>query len=377
MEKHFHIICFNVPYPVDYGGVVDLYWKLPYLQKLGVKIHLHCFDYGRGEQQILNQYCVEVNYYRRSKNIFHLFSNLPFIVGTRTNGKLVSNLLKDDYPILCEGLHTSSIILDQRFADRKILVRLHNVEHEYYKYLQQTTSSVFKKLFFWRESSLLKKYESILALSEHQLLALSELDVIKFQAIFKARQIQYLPMFIPDSWMANSKTGKGNYCLYHGDLSVSANEKAAIWLMQHVVKFLPNVTFKFAGKNPSQSLIKLVQKFQHITLIENPSDLEMMDLIQNAQINILPSFSSSGIKLKLLNALFNGRFCLVNQETISGSSLDELCLIANDSEDFIKTIQKVIHQDFGLSEVEKRNALLTKKFNNRKTAELLIHYVYN
>ncbi|HAK10648.1 MAG TPA: mannosyltransferase, partial [Chitinophagaceae bacterium] len=47
MEKHLHIIALNVPFPVDYGGVVDLFWKLPSLQAQGVNIHLHCFDYGR------------------------------------------------------------------------------------------------------------------------------------------------------------------------------------------------------------------------------------------------------------------------------------------------------------------------------------------
>ena len=62
MEKHLHIVCLNVPYPVDYGGVFDLFYKLPAMQAAGVNIHLHCFDYGRGEQQELNKYCVSVNY---------------------------------------------------------------------------------------------------------------------------------------------------------------------------------------------------------------------------------------------------------------------------------------------------------------------------
>jgi hypothetical protein len=50
MTRHLHIICLNVPFPVDYGGVFDLFYKLPALHDQGVKIHLHCFEYGRGEQ---------------------------------------------------------------------------------------------------------------------------------------------------------------------------------------------------------------------------------------------------------------------------------------------------------------------------------------
>ncbi len=254
LEKHLHIICFNVPFPVDYGGVVDLFWKLPYLQKLGIRIHLHCFDYGRGEQQILNQYCSEVFYYKRGKGIQYLFNSLPYIVSTRDNEKLKFSLLQDYYPILCEGLHSSSIITDNRFKERKIFVRLHNVEHEYYQYLKESTTSLLKKIYYWRESILLKKYENILAQSNRQLLALSELDLFKFKDQFNANRIDYLPMFIPDNWNLNSKVGKGNYCLYQGDLSVAPNQKAVIWLIDNVINKLVNIQFVIAGKNPNKEI---------------------------------------------------------------------------------------------------------------------------
>jgi len=33
--------------------VFDLFYKIKTLHKLGIKIHLHCFEYGRGEQDEL------------------------------------------------------------------------------------------------------------------------------------------------------------------------------------------------------------------------------------------------------------------------------------------------------------------------------------
>jgi hypothetical protein len=53
LEKHLHIISFDVPYPANYGGVIDVFYKLKNLHKAGVKIILHCFEYGRGEQKEL------------------------------------------------------------------------------------------------------------------------------------------------------------------------------------------------------------------------------------------------------------------------------------------------------------------------------------
>lgn len=71
-----------MPYPVDYGGVFDLFYKIKELHSLGVKIHLHCFDYGRGEQPELNKYCEEVFYYSRNEGHKGFSFKLPYIVAS-------------------------------------------------------------------------------------------------------------------------------------------------------------------------------------------------------------------------------------------------------------------------------------------------------
>ena len=90
----------------------------------------------------------------------------------------------------------------------------------------------------------------------------------------------------------------------------------------------------------------------------------------------MPSFSYSGIKLKLLNALYNGRFCIANNDTISGSGLNELCTIANTPSEFINSIETLMDKDFLQEEIEYRKHVLTKKFNNQENAELLIKYIF-
>jgi hypothetical protein len=54
LDKHLHIVCLDIPYPADYGGVVDLFYKIKSLHQLGVKIHLHCFTKDREPQDELN-----------------------------------------------------------------------------------------------------------------------------------------------------------------------------------------------------------------------------------------------------------------------------------------------------------------------------------
>ena len=37
MDKYLNIVSFNIPYPANYGGVIDVYYKLEALRACGVK----------------------------------------------------------------------------------------------------------------------------------------------------------------------------------------------------------------------------------------------------------------------------------------------------------------------------------------------------
>ncbi len=371
-----HIICFTVPYPPDYGGTIDLFWKLVALKNSGVYIHLHCFDYGRGKQDELEKYCASVQYYKRKTGIKGFSFSLPYIVASRNNETLFLNLLKDDFPILLEGVHSSYILNDKRFANRKLFVRLHNVEFNYYKHLASTTNTLFKKLYYTLESRLLNKYERKIATMNVTFLTVTEKDKLTFKNELGCKNVEYLPLFIPDNWELILNDNIGNYCLYQADLTVTTNEQAAIWLINNVMTDA-TIPFIIAGKNPSNKLQQLINKFNHITLIANPGNLQMQGLIKEAQINILPSFSNTGIKLKLINALYNGKYCIVNNNTISGTELNELCEIANSAEEMKPKINAKFYIPFSQTEMDKREKVLFSIFNNKTNAETLKKIIFN
>ena len=77
-EIYLHIISFDVPYPPSYGGVIDVFYKIKAFYEAGIKIHLHCFEYGRGKAAELEGLCESVSYYAPftrdvSINASHLF----------------------------------------------------------------------------------------------------------------------------------------------------------------------------------------------------------------------------------------------------------------------------------------------------------------
>jgi hypothetical protein len=373
LSKSLHIVSLNVPYPVDYGGVFDLFYKLPALQQQGIKIHLHCFEYGRGKQDELNKYCESISYYPRKKGLPALSIRSPYIVSSRSSKVLVNRLLEDDFPILMEGVHCTSILLDKRFESRGYFVRLHNVEFVYYRHLAAFTTSFFKKIYYNVESRLLSEYERRIA-NRATFLTVSKKDEETYKSIGCTKSV-FIPLFLPD-WKVSNIEGKGSFCLYHGDLSVAENEKAALWLLKDVFNAV-NIPFVIAGKKPSKKLQKLAHTHSNVCLIANPDEAEMQDLIAKAHINIIPSYNSTGVKLKLINALYNGRYCLVNETTILASGLEEACVVASNANSFKLAIEHLYSKPFYLEELQFREQLLSKTFNNTQNARQLISLIWN
>lgn len=361
-----------MPYPADYGGVIDVFYRIKALYEVGVKIHLHCFEYGRGLQPELNKYCTDINYYNRNTGLKGFSFTLPYIVKSRANKNLLKNLIKDDHPVLLEGIHCTYFLFSEQLKSKKVFVRLHNVEFEYYHQLAQNENSFFKKLYYKTESRLLKKYEKSIT-DKAMLFAITQKDVEIYKKKFGATEVKYLPAFLPYN-AVTSKEGKGNYCLYHGNLFVADNEKSAIWLCENVFKEL-NIPFIIAGKDPCKKLTEIVQENKNISIVANPTGTEMNDLICNAQINILPSFNSTGIKIKLLNALFNGRNCITNNATVDGTGLHSLCHIAETKEDYKTAIKKLFDEPFTASEIIKREQILKREFDAKANADLLIKWI--
>lgn len=366
-------MCLDVPFPVNYGGVFDLFCKITTLHSLGIKIHLHCFEYGRGKQPVLEKYCEEVKYYPRNQGHKGFSTTIPYIVSSRSSTELVDNLLKDDYPVLLEGIHCTYPLYADKLNGRKTILRLHNVEYEYYKQLYRYESSLLKKLYFFNESRLLKCYESQIA-AKTSVLAVSPKDVETYRETFGAKDISYLPVFIPFTEI-RSLEGLGTYCLYHGNLSIAENEKAVIWLLQHVFDKI-KIPFVIAGKKPTARLQRIVQSRCQTCLVANPGEDEMNDLIAKAQIHLIPSFNETGIKLKLVNALYNGRHCIVNDATVEQTGLETTCHIASTAESFREVIMQLYRHPFGEEEIRLRKKVLMNTFDNQVNGRRLLSRIW-
>ncbi|MBI1221761.1 MAG: glycosyltransferase [Bacteroidetes bacterium] len=366
-SEHIHLIAFDIPWPANYGGVIDIFYKLKSLHQLGVKVTLHCYQYGREQSEELKKYAQEVYYYKRRtfKNPF--YSKLPYIVASRNTSELLENLLKDEDPILFEGLHCCYYLSHPELKRRLKIVRTHNVEHEYYSKLEEVESNFFKKYFFRIESERLKRFENQLK-NANLIAAISPSDYAHF--LKKYPKSFYLPAFHPNETVS-SMTGKGDYVFYHGNLSVGENDQAARFLANEVFKDLP-FPLIIAGSNPSRELLNAIEGKENIRLINNLNSEEMLEYISQAHINVLPTFQSTGIKLKLINSLYRGRFCLVNNQMVQNTGLEAFCVVANNANQFRKEIKRLMKRSFSEEDVASRSLYLSTQFSNEANAAVLM-----
>ena len=298
------------------------------------------------------------------------FKSIPYIIYTRSNTNLLDRLLKDDWPILFEGIHTTFFAGHHDLSKRIKILRAHNIEHEYYRGLTGAEKNLAKKAFFYTEAIKLEHYEKNLP-AELIIAAITETDADYFRKRFSS--VVYLPAFHPYESL-HCQPGIGKYILFHGDLSVPENISSAIYLVKNIFGKISNKVV-IAGKNPSSSLQNYIQQHPNIRLEANPSEVQMNELIRNAQINMLHAFHSSGFKLKLISALLNGRHCIVNPALISGSGLEDLCYVVKDPQEAINLIPRLMDISLEIDELDQRRAILSEKYSNLTNAQIILNII--
>ncbi len=373
MKKNkIHIVCFDIPDPPNYGGVIDMFYKIKHLSAQEVAIDLHCFKYGRKESKVLNSMCENVYYYDRNVAKSGLFNKLPYVVISRNTPDLLNTLTNDESPILFEGLHCCAYLDHPKLKNRIKIVRTHNIEHEYYENLAVVEGNFFKRYYFHNEASKLMQFESILKHADH-IMAISQNDTAYFNE--KYSNAIYLPAFHPNE-KVDINPGIGDFALYHGNLSIGENNQAAMFLVKDVFAKI-NYPLVIAGSKPTKTLIKEIAKYSNIKLFKDIPTDQIHDLIKKAHINILPTFQPTGIKLKLLSALFNGRHCIVNLPMVQNTGLEELCKVCVDSAEMTKAVLDLAEVKFTNEMMTERQKVLQNDFSNRVNAEKLIGKIFN
>jgi len=103
---------------------------------------------------------------------------------------------------------------------------------------------------------------------------------------------------------------------------------------------------------------------------ENPTSED----IEQVQVHLLVTFQATGLKLKLLNVLYQGHHVVCNTDMVCGTELARLCHVAHTDQQMVQLCREHYTLPFSIQEKEQRAGEL-KPFNNAYLVELLIKYM--
>lgn len=367
-NKTLHIISLDNPFPPTYGGVIDIFYKIKAIHSLGYGIHLHCFvnEIPIGNSG-LEGFVEKVYYYKNKKSLLRFLSVQPYSVSYRVDHQLILNVAGVSGPILFESLKVAGNM--DHFATTKKILRMHNIEHDYFFGIAKSESNWLMKLVYRLEGFKYRFFEPQIGKFD-EVVTLSVKENNYIEAKFK--KSNYIPLFHGNETVKQlSEFGK--YAIYSGDLRTSDNKKAVRFLVD-VFNQLDDYPLLIAVRDNFDFVEGLIEKSNNIVLVKLQDYGHLQSLLEEAHINVMVSFQESGTKLKLVNALFNSRHCLINRNMVDDGNVLKICHPASSKEEFIAAVQRL--RDIPYTDYEERKKVLDEVFDDKKNAQKLMEIIF-
>jgi len=374
------ILTNKIPYPpIDGGSIATLNLSLS-LSRLGNNITLlamntakHYYAVKKIPPEITNQIKLiaidvpaKISIRGALKNLF--FSKNAYTAErfyTADYRQALRDLLQSEvYDIIqLEGLYLGLYIpLIRKYSKAKIIYRAHNLEFEIWQRAAYR-SGYIKSLYFKNLSTRLLKLEKKLLPQYDAILPISKKDKEWFLSYAPKIKFHITPAGIVENLKEQASSSKIKPDLFHiGALDWLPNQEGLLWFFDKVWpvinKKYPTLKFYLAGRNASAE-IKAIKAPNLIFLGEVES---ASDFICSHSIMVVPLFSGSGMRIKIIEAMALGKTVISTALGLEGNPAqnNKEVLVANDKNEFLNKI------DYLLSQPQKNSELgdAAKKFVN-------------
>ncbi|MFV0205094.1 MULTISPECIES: hypothetical protein [Empedobacter] len=364
-----HFISMDVPFPPNYGGVIDVFYKLKAFHQLGIEIHLHLFGFNEIESDVLRKYAKEVYFYPIHQKPNYIFKKYPISVRSRDSQLLYERIKSLKAPIFFESLKTTFILNKYTLEGYSKYLRLHNIEQNYFSGLAESEKNLAKKALFYIEAKKYIQYENIIHQFD-EVFTLSKFEQNYIQE--KYNKGKFVPVFHGNETF-QSLSEKGEFALYHGDLRASDNCKVVDFLIE-VFKEI-DYPFVIASGSREDWVKAKIKNHPHIQFVKLKDFNHLKKLFAKAHLNIAWSFQESGTKLKVINALFNSRFSIINENVIDDEKISGLCVQVLNKLELIKAINHLKNKPFLGS--EEYIDTLEYDLNDKLNAKIILKQIFN
>lgn len=229
--------------------------------------------------------------------------------------------------------------------------RLHNIESQIWQ-RHAAEQRFFLKPYFTLQARRIQRYECKILSVYDGLLPISDKEADFARRCGYTGQMEILPFGIDvERYQAPPVSVQSPRIGFIGGLDWLPNQQGIVWFLEEVwprfKRQHPRATLSIAGRNTPRWLYKYADSHTHI-LGEVPNALEFF---YQHEIFVVPLFSGSGIRVKLIEAFATGRAIVAT--SIAAESLvcqaGKHLLIADSSAEFIEALS-VLYTDHSLRE---------------------------
>lgn len=293
--------------------------------------------------------------------------------------KLKSLLESENFDIIqFETLQTLIYFRKDIFGQSKakVVLRSHNVEHEIWERIVKNSKSGLKKWYLNRLLKQLKRFELSKNNQVDSLIAITQRDMNYFQKLGFNGNGHVTPIGLETThyqpnWQCFTKKPTMSFI---GSLDWLPNSEGVEWFLTKVMIHLNNIELHIAGRNTPEHLLELEMKN-----VQVHGEVESsVDFINQHSLMIVPLFSGSGMRVKILEGLALGRVILTTSIGVEGiHAVDgEHLFIVNTATEFIEKINFCIQNPDLLKTIgENAKQFVNEHFDNLKiAARLKEHY---
>lgn len=369
----------TLPYPPVSGGVIKSNKVVHFLLKkytLAVACFLknedveHVADF-QSKFQLHNFVAEELNIPRTAKNL--ILSNLQGIPlnlyrnKSRSFKEKIQAIIHQYDVIFCDHYVMFQYIPDS--FQGKIILHEHNCEYLIWKRYAAIEKNYLKKLALLNQAYRIKKYEQEICQKANIVLAapndINELEKIgadrnKFVETYHLgddSQLQLQDLEFHPNTMS---------LLYVGTLSWEANIDGLCWfyseVWQHLKAQHQNIQLYIVGKHPDKRLQEMAANDNQIILTGFVEDLE--PFFKSNNVFITPLRFGSGIKVKVVNALYRGIPCVTTSigaeglKTIDGQHI----FIKDEAKAFAEAVHTLLTQPEVWKSMRNESRALARKY---------------
>lgn len=394
------MLCNKPPYPARDGASVVMKVAIQSFLDCGCRLTVLCMDTPKHKldrtqipSRIQDRFEIEsvavdtdFGLFGLLKNLF--FSRLPFHIERFTKpdfGETLVGILQSQQfeVVLLEGLFLCGYLpLIRQHSQAKVVLRAHNLEHEIWYRLAQSTRNPLKKLYLNHLAKRLERYEwdklTSLFFDGISCLSTRDHDLMRAKGVKLPIEVAEMSIDISEIQTANTAPAEAYSVFFIGALDWLPNLEGLDWFFGSVWGLIrqkhPDVKCYVAGRSMPPDFL-LNREKEGIIRMGEVSDARAF--MQQKGVMIVPLLSGGGIRIKIIEGMAMAKAIVATTLALEGNPahhLQEVC-VADSPQDFATAVCALLENPKRAEALgQQAQGFAQERFNNRKMTERMLAF---